>query len=159
MDYTFSAFDPEFLETLKDFENLFNLFQQILLKTNGDVERALEVMKSLQANGYLPEDWDLDEFAERLENEEIITRTPKGRELTAKGERGIRRSSLEAIFGGLQLGLMGNHPTPHGGAGGIEDLPERRPYEFGDDFAKIDFGESIMNSVRRTGSTCKTFAA
>ena len=46
---------------------------------------------------------------------------------------------------------MGNHPTPHGGAGGLEDLPERRPYEFGDDFTKIDFGESIMNSVRRTG--------
>jgi uncharacterized protein with von Willebrand factor type A (vWA) domain len=151
MRYQFSAFDPALLKALADFDNLMQIFQQLLLRANGDVERTLEILRSLQEQGYLPEDWDLDEFERRLENDEIVMRSPKGRKLTKKGERAIRTTSLEQIFGGLQLGAIGAHPTPHEGAGGVEQLPDRRPYQFGDELSQIDFSESIMNSVRRAG--------
>src|SRR5690606_16616708 len=151
MRYQFSAFDPALLKALADFDNLMQIFQQLLLRANGDVERTLEILRSLQEQGYLPEDWDLDEFERRLENDEIVMRSPKGRQLTKKGERAIRTASLEQIFGGLQLGPLGAHPTPHEGSGGVEQLPDRRPYQFGDDLSQIDFSESIMNSVRRAG--------
>ncbi|MDM7915072.1 MAG: VWA domain-containing protein [Candidatus Eisenbacteria bacterium] len=98
----------------------------------------------------MPGEWDLDEFERKLEEERYVERTPKGRVLTAKGERSIRASSLELIFGNLRAEGLGEHPTPHEGIGGREPLPERRPYEFGDDLGVIDFPDSIANAVRRT---------
>jgi uncharacterized protein with von Willebrand factor type A (vWA) domain len=150
MHYRFEAFDEDLLRQLTRFRDLLSLFHQLVLRTQGDVEEALDWMRALQAQGYLPEDWDLEEFAERLEKEEIVQRTPEGRLLSPKGERAIRSASLEAIFGGLRTGGLGGHPTPHEGPGGREPLPERRPYQFGDDLRAIDFQDSIKNTVLRT---------
>ena len=152
MRYRFTGFDPKMKAALAAFHGLFDIFQTLVLKTNGDVERTLEFLRSMKEQGYFPEDWDLDEFERQLEEDEIIGHSGQsGRILTKKGERGIRTSSFEQIFGGLKAGGLGGHPTPHEGAGGIEQLPDRRPYEFGDDLAQIDFSESVLNSVRRTG--------
>ena len=150
MRYRFTAFDPKLLERLSGLRDMLALFQDLVLRTQGDVERALEWMRQLQQAGYLPEDWDLDEFADRLEREEIVRRGAGGLVLATKGERSIRRSSLESIFGGLASKGMGGHPTPREGSGGREALPERRPYAFGDDVGSIDFPDSIRNTVRRT---------
>lgn len=153
MRYRFTGFDPELKAALEAFHGLFDIFQTLILKTNGDVERTLEFLRSMQEQGYIPSDWDLDEFERKLEQDEIIQRNARAeRVLTKKGERGIRTSSLEQLFRGLRVGGLGGHPTPHDGAGGVEQLPDRRPYEFGDNLSQIDFSESVMNSVRRTGS-------
>lgn len=149
MRYRFTAIDPALLESIQSFKDLLRLFQLLVLQANGDVDRALEFLRSLQQQGYLPEDWDLEEFERQLENQEIVQRTPQGRALTKKGERSLRKASLEQIFGGLMTGGPGGHPTPHEGTGSVEQLPERRPYQFGDDPAHIDFSASIMNSLRR----------
>ncbi len=151
MRYRFEKFDENLLAALQEFKNLLDLFQALVLRTNGDVERAIDFLRSMQQQGYIPDDWDLDEFVERLENEEFIQRTPKGLALTKKSEKTLRSASLEQIFGGLRMGSVGGHPTPHEGTGGTEQHPERRPYEFGDELRNIDFPESIMNSLRRTG--------
>jgi len=126
------------------------LFQHLVLKTDGDVERALEWMRALQDAGHIPDEWDLDEFERKLEEEEIVRREVDARRLSAKGERGIRRASLEAIFRNLRGTGLGQHPTPQEGPGGREPLPERKSWEFGDDLATIDFPDSIKNVVRRT---------
>lgn len=151
MKYRFEKFDESLREAIQNFRTLMDLFQNLVLRTNGDVERALEFLRSMQAQGYIPEDWDLDEFERKLENDEFVQRTPEGRVLTKKAERTIRVSSLEQIFGNLKIGGVGGHPTPHEGMGGVESQPERRPYQFGDEIRNIDFSDSIMNSIRRTG--------
>jgi uncharacterized protein with von Willebrand factor type A (vWA) domain len=69
--------------------------------------------------------------------------------LTARGEQRIRMDALERIFGGLRPGGRGSHPTPYAGSGTQEPLPERRPYEFGDDIGNIDFQASLKNAMRR----------
>jgi uncharacterized protein with von Willebrand factor type A (vWA) domain len=148
--YRFEAFDEAFLRAISQFKDLLAVFQQLVLKTNGDVERALEWMRILQDQGYLPADWDLDRFERELEDEELIRRNARGRSLTHKGERSIRSASLEAIFGNLRAGGLGEHPSPREGAGSAELLPERRPYQFGDDPGSIDFLDSIRNATMRT---------
>ncbi len=150
MRYRFEAFDESLRDLLARFRDMLAAFHHLLLAANGDVEQTLEWMRALQQGGYIPADWDLDAFARKLEEEEIIHRTPEGRALTGKGERGIRRSSLEAIFGNLRADGVGQHPTPQEGTGGRELLPERRAYAFGDDLDAIDFPDSIRNVVLRT---------
>ncbi len=66
MRYRFEAFDKSILRSLENFKDLMNLFQLLVLKTNGDVERALEFMRSLQQQGHIPSDWDIDAFARKL---------------------------------------------------------------------------------------------
>ena len=44
------------------------MFFQLLLRTEGDVETALEWMRHLQERGLLPADWDLDAFIKRLKD-------------------------------------------------------------------------------------------
>ncbi|HKG69529.1 MAG TPA: VWA domain-containing protein, partial [Segetibacter sp.] len=65
--------------------------------------------------------------------------------ITAKTEQGIRRSSLEEIFGKLKKSKQGNHDTFKPG-GGDEINPEMRPFQFGDTMEQIDFTESIRNA-------------
>ncbi|MBD3160731.1 MAG: VWA domain-containing protein [Candidatus Eisenbacteria bacterium] len=151
MRYRFERIDPRLLEALASFRDQLALFQHLALRTSGDVEQALQWMRALQEQGYLPDDWDLDEFARRLEEEDLVRREGSVRRMTGRMERRIRSSSLEAIFGNLRSGAIGDHPTPHEGAGGREPLPERKPYEFGDDLGAIDFPDSIRNAVFRTG--------
>lgn len=150
MRYRFVRFDPALAELAQQFRELMKLFQELLLRTNGDLEQTIEFLRSLQAQGYLPPDWDLDDFLERLEQQEFVQRTPQGLALTGKAERGLRAASLEQIFGGLSMGGIGGHPTPFEGGSGRELLPERRPYEFGDELSSIDFQDSIKNVMRRT---------
>lgn len=149
MRYRYKAWDPRLLDALRQFKDLLDLFNHLLLKTGGDVDRALDFMRHLQEQGYLPEDVDLEKFRDKLEEEGFIQLLPEGTLLTAKGERRIRRDSLEAIFGALGRGGEGEHPTPHDGSGGPDTLPEKRPFEFGDSLQEIDFTSSIQNALRR----------
>ncbi len=72
--------------------------------------------------------------------------------LTKKGERGLRRDAFERIFEQLKSSGAGNHPTPLGGGYSEETLPEKRPYDFGDDLLNLDLKGSMFNSISRTGS-------
>lgn len=155
LGFRYGDWDPELVEKLAAFEELLDLFHFVLLKTNGDAEQAIELMKYLQGKGYVGEEVDLDEFLEELEEREIVAMGARGRPaLTDKGVRGLRRSSLESVFRSLKAGgESGGHRTAYGGGGENEPLPERRDYRFGDDLETIDFSESLWNAVRRDGTT------
>jgi len=152
--FTYRGWDPELTRRLQEFRQLLDLFRFLLLKTDGDVERALEVMRELQGRGYLDPDVDLDEFARRLEEERIVGRDAPGgrRALTPGGVRDLRKACLEQVFRGLREGgPSGGHQTPHGGGQEGEPLPELREYRFGDDLRAIDFAESLRNAEIRAG--------
>jgi uncharacterized protein with von Willebrand factor type A (vWA) domain len=153
--FRYKDWDPELLEKLKEFEQLLELFNFLLLKTNGDAEEALDLMRVLQGRGLIDPDIDLDEFARTLEEKEIVERqVGSGRlALTHKGVRGMRKASLERVFRDLKTGGLGEHHTPHSGGTSGEVLPELREYRFGDDLRSIDFKESLWNAVRREGDT------
>lgn len=127
------------------------IFNQLLLASGGDVEQAMEWMRHLQEQGYLPEDMDLEAFFERMAREQMLEVDEEGNvRLGAVGERRIRRSAFEEIFQNLKRGGAGYHAMRAPGEG-TEALPETRPYEFGDDLDRIDIGRSFHNSLKRHG--------
>ncbi len=109
----------------------------------------MDWMRYLQQQGHIPEEIDL----------EAVLRQPGGAaasssrdgegglQLTAGGERRIRRSAFEEIFSTLDRSGPGYHPIRAAGEG-IERLPETRPYKFGDDIHLLDSARSLQNAMR-----------
>jgi Ca-activated chloride channel homolog len=148
MRYRYSDFPVDLLRQLLTYQELVKLFLQLVLQTGGDVEEALRWMKYLQQRGIIGEEVDLDQFAKALEKNEIVEERSGSLQLSAGGERRIRRSALEEIFSSLAKAGPGYHAIPRSGGGG-ELLPETRPYEFGDNPTAIDGVRTIGNAVRR----------
>ncbi len=133
---------------IHNYEQLFNLFRQILLQTNGDVNEALNWMTTLN-NKYNITD-GLNDFIDKLKKKGIISEQNNFLSLTSKGNQSVRRSSFMEIFSNLKKENFGNHNTPYIGKG-VEKLPEIRPFVFGDSSDKIEPTQSISNAIRRNG--------
>jgi uncharacterized protein with von Willebrand factor type A (vWA) domain len=139
-------------------KQLLRLWNELLLMTSGDVERALRWMEQLwEQHDITGGRMTFDEFVAMLEREGLIKRGPgpesEGEgageyELTRKGERAIRKDSLDHIFRNLKGLGEGDHRTPNAGASN-ERLPETRPYSFGDLSSDIDFNISLRNALKR----------
>ena len=129
--------------------DLLRLFNQLVLATGGDVEEAMDWMRYLQREGHISQEIDLEAFFASLEDQQMVNRDGEGGlQLTAGGERRIRRSAFEEIFSGLDRSGPGYHPITSAGEG-IERLPETRPYKFGDDIHLLDSARSLQNTMRR----------
>jgi len=146
--FRYFRFDEAVLRDLAEFKNVLDLFNHLLLQSGGDVDEALEMLRYLGRKGYLPEGFDVEKFAKRLEEEEYIEVSDDGARLTRKGERGIRKSALSYVFSALRKGESGDHRVPREGDG-REMLSEKRPWRFGDEVHNIDFRGSLLNSFRR----------
>jgi uncharacterized protein with von Willebrand factor type A (vWA) domain len=147
---SYFEWDENLLQRLLQFQTLMNLFNYLLVRSGGDVNRAFKWMEDLQAQGILPDEFDLKAFKEQLEKENLVERVAGSPKLTSKGQKKIRQDSLNEIFTSLKKSGSGNHPTPATGIGG-EKLPETRPYQFGDEPAAIDYNRSIHNAIVREG--------
>jgi uncharacterized protein with von Willebrand factor type A (vWA) domain len=131
---------------------LLNLYHHLLLQTNGDVDEALRQLERIGRHyGFFNGKFTLEDFKKWLKENESIREVQPGRhELTRKGERTIRRDSLNEIFGNLHKDVAGDHRVPEAGAG-TERLPETRPYLFGDAITEIDSMSTLGNAIRRGG--------
>ena len=148
MKFAYLEWDAALADQIRSLEHLKRLFFQLLLRADGDVNTALKWLEYLQEKGHLPGNWDLDALREELENENLIRPEGGGMRLTSKGERAVRKESLELIFRGLRKGGPGEHRTEHAGAGG-ERLSETRAYRFGDNLADLDHPGTVKNALRR----------
>ena len=152
MRHQYLYLDPELIQQLLAGLDLLRLFNQLVLATGGDVEEAMDWMRYLQQQGHLPEDIDLEQFFASLENQSLVARDGEGAlQLTAGGERRIRRGAFEEIFSTLNKSSPGYHQIRASGEG-IERLPETRPYSFGDDIHLLDSSRSLQNAFRREQS-------
>src|SRR3954467_10957160 len=99
--YNFSKFDPK-SQGKTPFEQLLDVFMQMLTYTNGDVAEALSWMNQLDKEYQLTnEEYGMGDFIEELKEKGYIKENPdKGEiKITPKTEQGIRKRSLEEIFG------------------------------------------------------------
>jgi uncharacterized protein with von Willebrand factor type A (vWA) domain len=134
------------------FEQLLDLFQQLLIYTAGDAHEALQWLTQLDRKYDLTgDDLGMGDFIEELkrlgyldENEDGVVR------ITARTERSLRQRSLEEIFRQINKGESGQHKTPHVG-GGDERMPETRQWQFGDDLQALDITGTLSNALRRSG--------
>ncbi len=150
MRHRYSYLDPDLLAELLANLDLLKLFNQLVLASGGDVEEAMEWMRNLQQQGYIDEGVDLEAFFASLEEQQLVERDGEGgMQLSAGGERKIRKSAFEEVFSSLQKGGPGFHSI-RGSGDGVERLPETRPYTFGDELTHLDSVKSFHNALKRT---------
>ena len=144
--FQFTGFRPE--EGKSTFEQLLELFIQLLTYTNGDVGEALQWLNQIDREYELTRpDYGMGDFIDDLKSKGYIDEDPGNGsiKITPKTEQGIRKRSLEEFFGKLKKTRQGNHQTFKPG-GGDEQSPDTRPFRFGDQIEQIDFTESIRNA-------------
>jgi Ca-activated chloride channel homolog len=147
LGHRFIKYDPR-AEGKSKFEQLLDLFMQLLTYTNGDVGEAMQWMNELDKKYEMTDDeYGMGDFLEDLKQKGYITEDNQRGEIkiTPKTEQGIRKRSLEEIFGKLKKTKQGNHQTFKPGQGD-EVNPETRQFQFGDMLEQIDFTESIRNA-------------
>jgi Ca-activated chloride channel homolog len=130
------------------FDQLMNIFTQLLTYTNGDVAEAMQWLNELDMEYKLSTDeYGIGDFYEDLKDKGYIEENNQNgtARITAKTEQAIRKSSLEEIFGKLKKTKKGDHHTFKPGQGD-EVNPESRPFQFGDMLEQIDFTSSIRNA-------------
>jgi Ca-activated chloride channel homolog len=150
--YAYLGRDLQQDQKAKSMEDLLKLFHYLLLKTNGDAEDALKWMEELQRRGYIQA--DIEAFKEFLKQHGTVQKTSKGFELSPKGVKELRKRSLLNIFKDLKgKSSAGDHQTDQDGIGTHEPLPECKDWEFGDDLHHVDFNQSLLQQVQRSGST------
>lgn len=145
--FHFSNFDPN--ESGKSrFEQLLDIFMQLLTYTSGDVAEALQWLNQLDREYEMTDsEYGMGDFIDDLRQKGYITEDAQTAEIkiTPKTEQGIRKRSLEEIFGKLKKSRSGEHQTFKPGQGD-EVSPDSRPFQFGDMIEQIDFTESIRNA-------------
>jgi uncharacterized protein with von Willebrand factor type A (vWA) domain len=114
------------------------------------VDEAFRALEDLgERFGFFNEKFTLEDFKKQLRDQEAIREVNGKNVLTGKGEKMIRKDSLDRIFSNLARDSSGEHRVPRTGTGG-DRTTETRPYTFGDSVADIDFLSSVRNSMRRT---------
>jgi uncharacterized protein with von Willebrand factor type A (vWA) domain len=147
LGFNFSKYDPS-ANAQTSFEKLLDLLMQLLTYTNGDFGEAMHWMNQLdQQYGLTNDEYGMGDFLEELKQKGYIDNdNEKGEiKITPKTEQGIRKKSLEEIFGKIKKTRQGNHNVFKSG-NGDEINPETRPFVFGDTMEQIDFTSSIRNA-------------
>lgn len=145
--FLFSKYDPK-ASGKTPFEQLLNLFLQLLTYTSGDVAEALRWLTELDKEYKLNDgEYGIGDFIQDLKDKGYLDENPGSGQIhiTPKTEQSIRKRSLEEIFGKLKKSKTGNHPTYVSGQGD-EPNADTRPYRFGDTVEQIDFTNSIRNA-------------
>ncbi len=146
------------------FDKLFDIFQELITHTSGDVDEALDWLRELDKEYELTdENYTIDDFIEDLkakgflieefedggsdeDGEEGEKGDGKGNlSITAKLERIIRQRALDQIFGKIKRSGSGNHKTGKSGPGD-EHTGDFREYRYGDGLEHISMTESLKNA-------------
>lgn len=139
-------------EAVASFEQLLDLFMQLLEYTAGDAAEALRWLTALdEQHALTPEGEGIGDFIDELKKRGYLEDDEDGVvRITARSERTLRQRSLEDIFRHLRKGNRGRHKTPFSGAGD-ERLPETRAWQYGDDLSNLDVTGTLWNAFQRSG--------
>ncbi|MCC5944548.1 MAG: hypothetical protein JJT94_06400 [Bernardetiaceae bacterium] len=151
--YRFSEFKPQIDSEKNQFEQLLNLFLQLLSMTGGSVSEAMSWLTNLDKRYSLTDaNYGIGDFFEDLKKKGYIAENPIEGTLspTVKSNQSIRKNALEEIFGKLQKSKGGNHRTKLFGNNG-ETAPDRRAFRYGDSLDQIAYTESIRNAQINQG--------
>jgi Ca-activated chloride channel family protein len=123
------------------------LFRELMLAANGDVEQAFAFLDRLSKAQRQSLGFERGEFEQRLREGKLISGAPGTRTLTSRGERALRSGCLDAVFGRLKAGSAGEHVIPRSGTQG-EPNDVLRPWNPGDGSYDINYRESLLGALR-----------
>jgi Ca-activated chloride channel family protein len=156
LGFRFSDYRPD--PNQSTFDQLFKLFQELMLYTSGDVPEALAWLTQLDKEYNLTTpDYGMGDFIRDLEEKGYIRNTGPGDGQgdgtmgpTAKLEISLRQKSLDDIFGDLKKAKSGKHTTSFIGRGD-EYTADVKPYEFGDSLEQLAVTNSLRNAYINHG--------
>ena len=136
------------------FDELFDLFQQLLTIASGDANQALRWLSELDQQYNMTDQFDdygIGDFIEELRERGYLERDQEngGVMMTRKTERSLRTKALEDIFRNLKKGAAGDHKTDYTGRGS-EIKPETRNWQYGDDLVQLDGTGTMLNMLRHS---------
>ena len=153
MNIIYSKFRPNPNDGKSPFDKLYDIFQQLVTISGGDVTQALRWLTELDKEYNLTGDseYSIAQFIQDLQDKGYIEMDEQESRviITKKTERSIRKSALEEMFKKMKHGPVGQHKTTSTGKG-PEREPEIRPYRFGDDVNHIDGTSSILNALKHS---------
>lgn len=152
--HRFTKYIPDKDPDKSTFENLLNIFTQLLTITSGEVSEALSWLTNLDKEYNISSsDYGIGNFIDDLKSKGYISDDEgKGEfKITAKSEQKIRKSALEEIFGKLKKSGKGSHRTNHTGQGD-EIGTDFREFQFGDSPEQIELTESLRNAQINHGA-------
>ena len=150
--HQFFSYNPDQNGKTK-FEQLLDIFMQLLTYTSGDAAESLSWMNELDKQYHFTDkDYGMGDFIEDLKQNGYLKENPANGDfsITGKSEQTIRKKSLEEIFGKLKKAGKGSHQTFKPGQGD-EVNSDTRPFQFGDMLEQFDFTESIRNAQINRG--------
>jgi len=132
-------------------QELMKAFSFLMLKTNGDVQEALEWLRELaERYGIFGQGLTFQDLIEKLKEMGIIEEIEGVPNLTPRGIRKIRQDALLQIFSSLKKAPSGNHESPYTGQG-VDRLNDTKHWTFGDQATNIDLTNTLTNAFRRDG--------
>lgn len=152
--FQFSKYIPTKLDG-SNFDNLLDLFKQLLLYTSGDPAEAIDWMNELdKQHNVTNSEYGMGDFIQDLKDKGFLDEGEHTGEyeITPKMEQAIRKNALEEVFGKLKKSGKGNHKTRFTGIGD-ENTGDVRNYQFGDSLDQIALTESIKNAQLTRGNS------
>ena len=152
--FQFSKYIPTKLDG-SNFDNLLDLFKQLLLYTSGDPAEAIDWMNELdKQHNVTNSEYGMGDFIQDLKDKGFLDEGEHTGEyeITPKMEQAIRKNALEEVFGKLKKSGKGNHKTRFTGIGD-ENTGDVRNYQFGDSLDQIALTESIKNAQLTRGDS------
>jgi len=132
-------------------QELLKAFSFLMLKTNGDVQEALDWLREL-AEQYeiFGKNLTLKDIIEKLKEMGIIEEINGIPNLTPRGIQKIRQDALMQIFSSLKKAPGGNHESLFTGQG-VDRMHDTKHWTFGDQPTNINLTNTLTNAFRRDG--------
>ncbi len=137
------------------FDTLWDLFQQLLTISGGDVTQALRWLNDLDEEYGITKQFEdgygIGDFIEDMKERGYLEYDDQQNVMipTSKTNKSIRKKALDEIFKQLNKGGKGSHKTPHTGKG-LEKQPETRNWFPGDDMNQIDSVGTMLNMLKHS---------
>lgn len=143
----YREFIPQIITGQDRFEQILNIFSQLLQYTNGDADEALDWMRQLnKKHKMFDQDYTFDDFKKDLKTHGYLKDQPGQKfQISSKMERYIRSRAFEEIFSSMKRSVTGNHRTNFTGSGD-EQTTDNRPFQFGDTTDLLDVTRTIYNA-------------
>ena len=132
-------------------QDMIRLLNFLTLKTNGDVQEAIEWLQELaKQHGIFDEELSLKDLIDKMKEMGLVEEVNGIPNLTSRGMKKIRQDALLQIFSSLKKAPYGSHELPNTGQG-VDRLSETKPWAFGDQPTNIDLTATLSNAFRRSG--------
>lgn len=134
------------------FEQMLDIFTQLLNYTSGDATEALDWLNQLdRTHKFTDDEYGVGDFIEDLKQNGYLKENPQDGKfaITAKPNK-LFVKKFGGNFWQVKKGKQGNHSTTKAGPTG-DINSDTRSFQFGDLMEQIDFTESIKNAQINRG--------